>query len=73
MLAGMVPIRDVLTAKGMAPGYGAFSFLMAATGLSLSLIVILRYVIRIRLPEILQTILFVSFALTGCLFYTILG
>jgi uncharacterized membrane protein YraQ (UPF0718 family) len=70
--AGMIPIMEVLTAKGMAMGT-ALAFMMAVIGLSLPEMVILRKVIKIKLLVIFAGILFVSFTLTGYLFNLILG
>lgn len=70
--AGMIPIMEVLTAKGMAMGT-ALAFMMAVIGLSLPEMIILRKVIRIKLLAIFAAILFVSFTLTGYLFNLILG
>lgn len=70
--AGMIPIMEVLTAKGMAMGT-ALAFMMAVIGLSLPEMVILRKVIKVRLLAIFAGILFVSFTLTGYLFNFILG
>jgi uncharacterized protein len=70
--AGMIPIMEVLTAKGMAMGT-ALAFMMAVIGLSLPEMIILRKVIRIKLLVIFAGILFVSFTLTGYLFNVILG
>jgi uncharacterized membrane protein YraQ (UPF0718 family) len=70
--AGMIPIMEVLTAKGMAMGT-ALAFMMAVIGLSLPEMIILRKVIRIRLLAIFAGILFVSFTLTGYLFNALLG
>jgi uncharacterized membrane protein YraQ (UPF0718 family) len=70
--AGMIPIMEVLTAKGMAMGT-ALAFMMAVIGLSLPEMVILRKVIRIKLLAIFAGILFISFTLTGYLFNAILG
>lgn len=70
--AGMIPIMEVLTAKGMAMGT-ALAFMMAVIGLSLPEMVILRKVIKIKLLVIFAGILFVSFTLTGYLFNAILG
>jgi uncharacterized membrane protein YraQ (UPF0718 family) len=70
--AGMIPIMQVLTAKGMAMGT-ALAFMMAVIGLSLPEMVILRKVIKIKLLLIFAGILFVSFTLTGYLFNAILG
>ena len=46
--AGMIPIMEVLTAKGMAMGT-ALAFMMAVIGLSLPELIILRKVIKIKL------------------------
>ena len=70
--AGMIPIMEVLTSKGMAMGT-ALAFMMAVIGLSLPEMIILRKVIRIKLLVIFAGILFVSFTLTGYLFNLILG
>jgi len=70
--AGMIPIMEVLTAKGMAMGT-ALAFMMAVIGLSLPEMIILRKVIKIRLLALFAGILFVSFVLTGYLFNAILG
>lgn len=70
--AGMIPIMEVLTAKGMATGT-ALAFMMAVVGLSLPEMVILRKVIRVKLLAIFAGILFISFTMTGYLFNVILG
>jgi hypothetical protein len=70
--AGMIPILEVLTSKGMAMGT-ALAFMMAVIGLSLPEMIILRKVIKIRLLAIFAGILFVAFTLTGYLFNAILG
>ena len=70
--AGMIPIMQVLTAKGMAMGT-ALAFMMSVIGLSLPEIIILRKVIKLRLLLIFAGILFASFTLTGYLFNAILG
>ena len=70
--AGMIPIMEVLTAKGMAMGT-ALAFMMAVIGLSLPEMIILRKVIKIKLILIFAGILFVSFTMTGYLFNAILG
>ena len=70
--AGMIPIMEVLTAKGMAMGT-ALAFMMAVIGLSLPEMVILRKVIKIKLLAIFAAILFISFTLTGYLFNAVLG
>jgi uncharacterized membrane protein YraQ (UPF0718 family) len=70
--AGMIPIMEVLTAKGMAMGT-ALAFMMSVIGLSLPEMIILRKVIKIRLLVIFAGILFISFTLTGFLFNALLG
>ena len=70
--AGMIPIMEVLTSKGMAMGT-ALAFMMAVIGLSLPEMIILRKVIKIKLLLIFAGILFVAFTLTGYLFNAILG
>jgi uncharacterized protein len=70
--AGMIPIMEVLTAKGMAMGT-ALAFMMAVIGLSLPEMIILRKVIKVKLLAIFAGILFLSFTLTGYLFNAILG
>jgi uncharacterized protein len=70
--AGMIPILEVLTSKGMAMGT-ALAFMMSVIGLSLPEMVILRKVIKIRLLATFAGILFVAFTLTGYLFNAILA
>jgi uncharacterized membrane protein YraQ (UPF0718 family) len=70
--AGMIPIMEVLTSKGMAMGT-ALAFMMAVIGLSLPEMIILRKVIKIKLLLVFAGILFISFTLTGYLFNAILG
>jgi hypothetical protein len=70
--AGMIPILEVLTSKGMAMGT-ALAFMMAVIGLSLPEIIILRKVIKIKLIAIFVGIMFVAITLTGYLFNAILG
>ncbi len=70
--AGMIPIIDVLTQKGMAIGT-ALAFMMAVIGLSLPEMVILRKVIKLKLILIFAGILFVAFTFTGYLFNFVLG
>ncbi|MFA6225068.1 MAG: permease [Methanoregula sp.] len=70
--AGMIPIMEVLTAKGMAMGT-ALAFMMSVIELSLPERIILRKVIKIKLLLVFAGILFVSFTLTGYLFNAILG
>jgi hypothetical protein len=70
--AGMIPILEVLTSKGMAMGT-ALAFMMAVIGLSLPEMIILRKVIKIKLLVIFAGILFVAFTMTGYLFNAILG
>ncbi len=70
--AGMIPIMEVLTAKGMAMGT-ALAFMMSVIGLSLPEMIILRKVIKVKLLVVFAGILLVSFTLTGYLFNMILG
>jgi uncharacterized membrane protein YraQ (UPF0718 family) len=70
--AGMIPILEVLTSKGMAIGT-ALAFMMAVIGLSIPEMIILRKVIKIKLLVIFAGILFVAFTMTGYLFNAILG
>lgn len=70
--AGMIPIMEVLTAKGMATGT-ALAFMMSVIGLSLPEMIILRKVIKPKLLAVFAGILFISFTLTGFLFNVILG
>lgn len=70
--AGMIPIMQVLTAKGMAMGT-ALALMMAVIGLSLPELIILRKVIKIKLLAIFVGIMFVAITMTGYLFNAILG
>ncbi len=70
--AGMIPIMEVLTAKGMAMGT-ALAFMMAVIGLSLPEMIILRKVIKLRLLLIFAGIMFAAITMTGYLFNAILG
>lgn len=70
--AGMIPVMQVLTAKGMAMGT-ALAFMMAVIGLSLPELIILRKVIKIKLLAAFVGIMFVAITLTGYLFNAILG
>ena len=70
--AGMIPIMEVLTSKGMAMGT-ALAFMMAVIGLSLPEMIILRKVIKIQLLAIFAGILFLAFTMTGYLFNVIMG
>lgn len=70
--AGMIPILEVLTSKGMAMGT-ALAFMMAVIGLSLPEMIILRKVIKIKLILVFAGILFAAFTMTGYLFNWILG
>jgi uncharacterized membrane protein YraQ (UPF0718 family) len=70
--AGMIPIMEVLTAKGMAMGT-ALAFMMAVIGLSLPELIILRKVIKIKLLAAFVGIMFVAITLTGYLFNVLLG
>lgn len=70
--AGVIPIVQVLTAKGMAMGT-ALAFMMAVIGLSLPEMIILRKVIKIKLLAIFVGIMFLAITMTGYLFNAILG
>jgi len=70
--AGMIPIMEVLTSKGMAMGT-ALAFMMAVIGLSLPELIILRKVIKIKLILIFAGIMFLAITMTGYLFNAILG
>jgi uncharacterized membrane protein YraQ (UPF0718 family) len=70
--AGMLPIMEVLTSKGMALGT-ALAFMMAVVGLSLPEMIILRRVIKIKLIAVFAGILFIAITLTGLLFNAVLG
>ena len=70
--AGMIPILEVLTSKGMAMGT-ALAFMMAVVGLSLPEMIILRKVIKLRLLLIFAGIMFAAITMTGYLFNFILG
>jgi uncharacterized protein len=70
--AGMIPILEVLTSKGMAMGT-ALAFMMSVIGLSLPEMIILRKVIKIKLILVFAGNLFVAFTMTGYLFNWILG
>ncbi|MGB9177388.1 MAG: permease [Methanoregula sp.] len=70
--AGMIPIMEVLTSKGMAMGT-ALAFMMAVIGLSLPELIILRKVIKIKLIAIFVGIMFVAITMTGYLFNAMLG
>jgi len=70
--AGMIPILEVLTAKGMAMGT-ALAFMMAVIGLSLPEMIILRKVMKIKLLAIFVGIMFIAITLTGYLFNALLG
>ncbi|HVP95068.1 MAG TPA: permease [Methanoregulaceae archaeon] len=70
--AGMLPIMQVLTSKGMAMGT-ALAFMMSVVGLSLPEMIILRKVIKVKLIAVFVGILFVAITLTGLLFNAILG
>jgi uncharacterized membrane protein YraQ (UPF0718 family) len=69
--AGMIPIMQVLTEKGMAIGT-ALAFMMSVIGLSLPEMIILRKVIKVKLIAIFACILFISFTMIGYLFNAIL-
>jgi uncharacterized membrane protein YraQ (UPF0718 family) len=70
--AGMIPIMEVLTAKGMAMGT-ALAFMMSVIGLSLPEMIILRKVIKLKLILVFAGILFIAFIVIGYLFNAILG
>jgi uncharacterized membrane protein YraQ (UPF0718 family) len=70
--AGMIPIIDVLTQKGMAIGT-SLAFMMAVIGLSIPEMIILRKVIKLKLILIFAAILFLSFTFTGYLFNFLMG
>jgi uncharacterized membrane protein YraQ (UPF0718 family) len=70
--AGMIPILEVLTSKGMAMGT-ALAFMMAVIGLSLPEMIILRKVIKLKLILIFAGIMFLAITMTGYLFNAILG
>jgi hypothetical protein len=70
--AGMIPIMEVLTAKGMAMGT-ALAFMMAVIGLSLPEMIILSKVIKLKLILIFAGIMFVAITMTGYLFNALLG
>jgi len=70
--AGMIPIMEVLTSKGMAMGT-ALAFMMAVIGLSLPEMIILRKVIKLKLILIFAGIMFVAITMTGYLFNALLG
>jgi uncharacterized membrane protein YraQ (UPF0718 family) len=70
--AGMIPIMQVLTAKGMAMG-SALAFMMSVIGLSLPEMIILRKVIKLKLILIFVGIMFIAITMTGYLFNAILG
>ncbi len=70
--AGLIPIVEVLTSKGMAIGT-ALAFMMAVIGLSLPEMIILRKVITLKLLAVFAGILFVSFTLIGYLFNAVIG
>ena len=70
--AGMIPIMEILTSRGMAMGT-VLAFMMAVIGLSLPEMIILRKVIKLKLLIIFVGILFLAITLTGYLFNIILG
>ncbi|HLP30229.1 MAG TPA: permease, partial [Geothrix sp.] len=69
--AGIIPIVQVLLAKGAALGT-ALAFMMAVTGLSLPETVILRKVLKPRLLAVFLGIVSVGIVLTGFLFNLLL-
>ena len=70
--AGMIPIMEVLAAKGMAFGT-VLAFMMATIGLSLPEMIILKKVMKLKLLAIFILILFISFVAAGYLFNFVLG
>lgn len=70
--AGMIPIMQVLTEKGMAMGT-ALAFMMGVIGLSLPEMIILRKVLKLKLLLTFAGIMFISFTITGYLFNWIIG
>jgi uncharacterized protein len=70
--AGMLPLMQVLTSKGMAIGT-ALAFMMSVVSLSLPKMIILRRVIIVRLIAVFIGILFVAITLAGLLFNALLG
>ncbi len=69
--AGMVPIVEALTSKGMAFGT-ALAFMMSVTALSLPEMIMLRRVLKPRLLAAFIIILALSFTLTGIIFNMLL-
>lgn len=69
--AGMVPIVEALTSKGMAFGT-ALAFMMSVTALSLPEMIMLRRVLKPRLLAVFIIILALSFTLTGIIFNMLL-
>ena len=65
--AGMIPIMEVLTAKGMAMGT-ALAFMMAVIGLSLPEMIILRKVLTLRLIAVFFGVVAVGILAVGYLF-----
>lgn len=70
--AGVMPLVEVLTAKGMLMGT-ALSFMMAVTALSLPEAIILKRILHIRLIAIFFGIVGFGILLVGYLFNFILG
>ncbi len=70
--AGMIPIMEILTSRGMAMGT-VLAFMMAVIGLSLPEIIILKRVIKLKILTIFVGILFLAITQTGDLFNIILG
>jgi len=70
--AGMIPIMEVLAAKGMAFGT-VLAFMMSTIGLSLPEMIILKKVMKIKLLAVFILVLFISFVTAGYLFNFVLG
>jgi hypothetical protein len=70
--AGMIPIMEVLAAKGMAFGT-VLAFMMSTIGLSLPEMIILKKVMKIKLLAVFILVLFISFVAAGYLFNFVLG
>ena len=69
--AGVIPIVQALTAKGLPMGT-ALAFMMGMIGISLPELIILRKVMKPRLLAVFVAIMFVSITLVGHLFDAIL-
>ena len=70
--AGMIPLIEVLTSKGMLFGT-ALSFMMAVVALSLPEAMILKRVLSVKLIGIFFSIVGLAILITGYLFNIILG